>query len=151
MSEQHSFGANELNNELGWEGDEALTEDDIEELKINPPKRPPFPILVLLFALVKDFSDIISLGLLGIFTNIIGWFVIRIYLFGKVGFIKKILYRRFIFTFILEFFPFINMIPQWSVFVVRGYFSEIKKIDQVLETIESLIKAISEGKLKDVA
>lgn len=150
MAEQYPFGLSELNKELGWEGEEALAENDIEEIKANLPQRPSFPIFTFFCALLKDFIDIASLGILGIFTNIIIWIVISVYLWGKVGFVKKLLYRRIIFVIILEFIPFINMIPQWSVFVLRGYFGERKKVNQVLEAIESLIKAISGGKIETI-
>lgn len=141
MPNQYPFGVSELNKELKDELEigEELGEEDFEEIRINLPTRPSFPIHIFTLALIKDISDIYSVGLLGTFTNIIAMLVIRLWLFGKVGFIQKYLYKRFIFALILEFIPFINVIPQWSFFVWKGHFKERKRIDKILESIAKLI------------
>ena len=141
MPNQYPFGLSDLNKELEeeFEPGEELEEEDFEEIKTEIPKRPSFPTITLIFAILKDFGDLVTLGILGTITNIIAWIVIRLYLFKKVGFIKRALYRQYIFALILEFIPFINMIPQWTIFVLRAYAKEHKKIDQILTAIEKLI------------
>jgi hypothetical protein len=61
------------------------------------------------------------------------------YLSRKVSFVKRWLYRRYIFTLILESVFFVNAIPQWTIFVLRSYVKEKKQIDQVLTAVEKLI------------
>jgi len=137
----YNFGVEELNNELGDELEgEEFTNEDFEELKVEGlPKKSSFPVMVLTLAVLKDFFDLVSLGLLGILTNIIVWIAIRIYLLKKVGFIKRWLYKKYIFTIILEFIPFVSMIPQWTFFVLRAYAKENKHVDAVLEAVERLL------------
>lgn len=158
MPNQYPFSLSDLNNELEgeFEPGEELGEGDFEELKANPPKRPSFPVLTFCFALFIDFAFIISLfvslGILGSIINIIAWIVIRLYLFRKVGFIKRWLYRRFIFTLIVKFIPIINGVPQWTIFVLRARAMEHKKIDKILTAIEKLIiRSATGGGLKSKA
>jgi len=141
MSKEYPFNLSELNKELKdeFKMSEELEEEDFEELKVNLPKKPSFPVMTFCFALLKDFIDIVSLGIIGTIVNILAWIVISFYLFRKVSFIKRYLYRKFIFTLILEFIPFINMIPQWTIFVLRAYAKEKKNIDQILTAIEKLL------------
>ncbi len=56
-----------------------------------------------------------------------------------MDFVKRLLYRRFIFRIILEFIPIINMIPMWTFFVVRGRFKEKDSVNKILEAAESLL------------
>lgn len=141
MANQYPFELSDLNKELEdeFEPGEELEEEDFEEIKTETPNRPSFPIITLTFAISKDFIDLVSLGLLGTFTNIIAWLVIRFYLLGKMGFMKRYLYKKYIFTLILEYLPFVNMIPQWTIFVLRAHATEYKKINQILTAIEKLI------------
>ena len=149
MQEEYSFELSDLNKELegNFEIGEELEGEDFEELKVSPPKRPSFPIFIFICAVAKDILDIISLGLLGTFTNIIVWIIIRLWLFRKVNFIQRMLYRRYVFAWIIEFIPFFNWIPQWSIFVLRAHATEYKKIDQILTAIEGLIIRFQKGKL----
>jgi hypothetical protein len=142
MPEDYPFSVEELNQELADElgPGEELQIEDFEEIKIEGlPERPSFPIMVFILAVLKDFTDLLSFGLLGVLTNIIAWIAIRMYLFRKVGFIKRWLYKRYVFTLILEFIPFISMIPQWTIFVLRGYAKEKKRVDEVLTAVERLL------------
>lgn len=142
MSNNYSFSLGELNkkleDEFGFE--EGLEEEDLEEMQAGELKQSSFPTIPLAFAVLKDFVDLVSLGAIGTLINVLAWIVIRLYLFRKVGFIKKWLYRRYIFTLILEFIPFINCIPQWTIFVLRAYATEKKRINQIFTAIEELIK-----------
>ena len=134
----------ELNKELGV--GEELTEEDLIELENVPKKETPFPIFTLIFAILKDLIDFLTFGFIGTITNIVAWIVIRLYLFKKINFIKRFLYKRFILTYILEYVPFINIFPFWTFFVLRAYATEKGKINQVLNTIEKIIMKISTSK-----
>lgn len=148
MANHFSFGLADLNKELEGEfaPGEELNEDDFEEIKADLPKKPSFPTRIFICALVKDLIDIASFGLLGTFFNIIFWIIMTKYLWGKVGFVKKWLYRRYVFTRTLEFIPWINEWPQNTIFVLRGYAKEKKQVDQVLTAIEKLIIRSTAGK-----
>jgi hypothetical protein len=121
---------------------EGIFEEDIEEVKINPPERPEFPFLIFMLALFKDIADWVTLGIGGTIINIIAVPIMFFYLSGKVGFVKKRLYKKYVFTMILEFIPFINFIPQNTIFVVRGYLSEIEQVEKILGFLENLPKKI---------
>ncbi|MEK7175016.1 MAG: hypothetical protein AAB722_01610 [Patescibacteria group bacterium] len=127
---------------------EGLEEEDIENAKINRPEKSDFPWLTVFLAVFKDISDIpgelLTFGLWGTVTNIIAAIVIFIYLYGRVGFVKKRLYRKYIFTVIIEFIPFINWIPQNAFFVMRAHATENEKLDKLFNYLENLAK----GKIK---
>ncbi len=143
-----NFTLQQLNKELklALGEDVELKEEDFSELKFKLPEKPSFPYLIFFLALAKDFVDLVSLGFLGTFTNIIAFIFIRLYLIRKVGFIKRFLYRRYIFALILETVPWVNIIPQWSIFVLRAYAKESKVIDELLTSIEKLTIRYSAGK-----
>lgn len=121
---------------------DGIVQEDIEEAKINPPKKPDFPFLIFLLAVCKDIADWLTLGIGGTIINIIVAPIMFFYLSGKVGFVKKRLYKKYVFTMILEFIPGINFIPQNTIFIVRGYMSEIEQVDKILSYLENLPKKI---------
>ena len=143
MAERYPFKLSDLNRALEEDGfiepGEELEEEDFEELQVKTPKRPSFPVVILTLAVMKDLTDILSAGFLGSFTNIIAIIAIRIWLLGKMGFIKRYLYKRYLFAFILEFVPFVNAVPQWTIFVLRGHAKEYKRINQILTKVEELL------------
>jgi len=144
----HPFTLEDLNRELEnvTPVGEELQQEDFEEIIAKPPKRSSFPYFILTIAVLKDFFDLISLGFFGIILNIFAFIALRIWLLGKVGFMKRYLYRRYIFTLILEFIPFINMIPQWTIFVLRGHAKENKKIDEILTVMEKRLIDFQKGR-----
>lgn len=133
-----------MNDDIELENLEAdgIVQKDIEEAKINPPKKPDFPFLIFMLAVFKDIADWVTLGIGGTIINIIAAPIMFFYLSGKVGFVKKRLYKKYIFTMILEFIPGINFIPQNTIFIVRGYLSEIEQVDKILNYLENLPKKI---------
>ncbi len=141
MPDQYPFELSDLNKELEEELEpgEELEEEDFEEIKIEVPTSPSFPIGTLIVAIIKDAIDIFSLGILGTFTNIIAWIVLWLYVRKRMGFIKRRLYRKFITRLLAEFTPFVNMFPWWTFFVLRAHATEREKLNQILTTIEKLI------------
>ncbi|TSC56856.1 MAG: hypothetical protein Greene071421_365 [Parcubacteria group bacterium Greene0714_21] len=126
---------------------EDLTEEEFQQIVTKSPNRPKFPLLILCMALLKDFGDLVTLGFLGMITNFFFGILIWVWLMGKLGFMRKWLYKRFIFVLMLEFFPFINMIPINTFFVVRAHMKECKKVDAILNALEGFAKQARRGKL----
>lgn len=149
MPKEYPFKLSDLNqaleDELGM--GEELLEEEFDELQVNPPKRSSFPKFIFICAVVKDIIDIVGLGILGTIINPLMWIIIRLWLFRKVSFVQRMLYKRFIFALIIEFVPGANWIPQWSIFVLRGHAAENKKVDEILRTIEGLLIRFEKGKL----
>lgn len=140
MPEQYPFGFSEFNNELrnGDNGDDELTEQDFDEIKTNPPKIPSFPTFVFIVALIKDLLDIASFGFLGPATNFFCWMAIKTWLDSKAEFIKKKQYKKYFFTFVLEWFPWISALPQNTIFVLRAHAAEKKQVNKITSTLLSL-------------
>lgn len=124
--------------------EEGIDTEHIEAAKIDKPEKPDFPFIIFALALAKDIGDWLSLGVGGTILNIIVVPIMFIYLRGKMGYVKKWVYRRYIFTMIIEFIPFINWIPQNAIFVVRAHLKEHEQIDKLLSFVESFL----EGKVK---
>lgn len=120
-------------NEIRGEG---LSEDDVEALKSGKTQRPNFPFLVFSAAIVKDVADMASLGTVGIIISIITTPIIFFYTLGKMGFIKKKLWKKFTLTAAAELLPWVSFIPASSLFVLSAHATEYKQIDRVLNIIE---------------
>ena len=125
---------------------DGIVQEDIEEAKINPPKKPDFPFLIFMLVAFTDIGGfvggILTLGFAGTILNFITAPILFFYLSGKVGFVKKRLYRKYIFATVVKIVPGINFIPQNTIFVVRGYMSEIEQVDKILSYLENLPKKI---------
>ncbi len=129
------------NEELENLESEGLEEEDIEQARIEKPESPDFPFLIFLLALTKDIIDWLDGGIiLGVIANIVITPIMFLYMRNKIGYVQRWMYRRYIFTAILEFIPFINLIPQNAIFVVRAHLKEYEQVDKVLSFIESFAK-----------
>lgn len=128
--------------------DEGIETEDVDAAKMERPEKGGFPFLTISLAIFKDISDIpgglLTFGLWGTATNIVATVVIFFYLNGRVGFVKKRLYRKYIFAMIIEFIPFLNWIPQSTFFVMRAHATENEKLDKLFSYLERLAK----GKIK---
>lgn len=133
----------EFNNELRKMGDnDGLTQEDLDDIEIRPPRRPHFPVFIFSLALLKDFGDVVSLGLLGTITNFLVSGIIWLWLIPKSSFIKKRLYKKIIFPVILEFIPFLDAFPATTFFVLRAHLMEYKKIDRIIKILEKIAEKI---------
>ena len=145
MPQIFNFNVNNLNKELEYEMEpgQELEEEDFEELQARMPQRPSFPTGVFLVALAKDSIDIFSVlftfGLLGTIVNIFAWIILRIWLMGKVSFIKQRLYRKFIGRVVWEFVPLLNIVPWWTIFVFRAYALENETLNKIFGAVERLM------------
>jgi len=72
-------------------------------------------IVTLLLSLFKDFSDILDLGTLGTIINIPVTIALFITFWGMGQTIRKFVIKRFIGAIILEFIPFLNIIPLYTI------------------------------------
>lgn len=132
--------------------DESLDGADVKILVEAPPQKPEFPFLMVFVAVLKDILDIpLELTLVGIifttiFSLIIG-LVLFIWCFGKISggwWKKKIigwLWKRYIFTIILEFIPFIKIIPVTTIFVFMVHYKELKLVKLANQVLEELKKS----------
>ncbi|MBI2052299.1 MAG: hypothetical protein HYT38_01295 [Candidatus Sungbacteria bacterium] len=131
---------NDYDTELANLQYDGINPEDVETAKNNRLEPPIFPVIIFCLAVVKDITDMVSLGTIGIIVNIIVAPVFFFYLWGKVGFIKKKLWRWLISTIVLEFIPGISFVPMSTIFVLRAHATERKKIEKVLNFIESFAK-----------
>jgi len=138
-----SYNLDDLNKELenDLEGNE-IEQEEIEEIKSDAFRKPHFPLMIFILALFKDLIDIVSLGIIGAIINIVVSIIIRIYLFGKVSFVKRMIYKKFLTSQIVEYIPIVNMIPLWTIFVIRAYLTEKKAINRVLTALEKALAKI---------
>lgn len=119
----------------------GIGNEEIEQLKEDSPQSPSFPFLIFIVAAAKDVIDWIDGGILiGALVNIIAIPILFLYMRGKMGFVKKRMYRRFVFSSIIGFIPIANaIIPEWSIFVVVSWLKEHEQIGKVLNIIESSV------------
>jgi multisubunit Na+/H+ antiporter MnhG subunit len=144
MAENYTFGADELNRELAdeLEPGEEFTDDDVEELEIEGvPERPSFPLVTFIFAILLDTGKLFSGGFLGIIFGILGSILVRVYLIGKMGFIKRYFYKKTVAAAAKNVIPILGaFLGSWTWFVFRAHSKNWKRIDQILTAIERLIQ-----------
>lgn len=147
MDDFNDFTAENLNREFANElsPDEEFDEEEIEDIKAEgvPPERPSFPLITFIFAVLLDvlkpLVQIFSLGLLGIVISILGFILTRIYLIGKIGGIKRFIWKNTIVTAVKGSIPFLGaFLGSWSYFILRAHSKNYKRIDQILTFIEKL-------------
>ncbi len=121
---------------------ENLEKGDITLLLKNTPTEPSFPFIMVTLAVIKDILDIPGeLSIIGIVaTTILSVFISLILLFWCLGKLsggwwkKKIigwLWTRYIFAVLIEFLPFMKMIPATTIFILMAHNKE-KKIVKLL-------------------
>ena len=130
-------------------GEEEWTPEEIEEIKIQAPQEPTFPIFIFGLAMLKDLIDILSVGLLGWLAAIVLSGVIWLWIFTKSSFLRKQLLKRLIKPIIaaafVAIFPGLNFLPESSVLVILIYRGDkgivkkaIDKLEQVTKSLEKL-------------
>lgn len=143
MAEDYAFGVDELNRELADElgFGEEFTDEDLEEIKIEglPSSRPSFPLVTFVFAVLIDTVKLFSLGFLGVITAVLGFIVVRVYLFGKMGFIKRYAYRKTLAAVVKNIIPIFGaFLGSWSWFILRVHSKNYKRINQIIMALEKL-------------
>jgi hypothetical protein len=113
-----------------------LKQEELENLSANKPEHPVFPVHIFMMAVMKDLLDILTLGIVGIIANVVVGLVLWFWILGKMNFMKRWIWRRFILYVFIEFIPFISFIPIWTFFVARAHLREYEQIDKILTYIE---------------
>lgn len=151
--------------EIMQEGGHDMTSDEIIDAAQKPRETVSFPLEIFLMAVIKDILDMptelgVATTVLGqIISTIIGG-ILMIWTFGKVsgwfGYKKRLvrgIFRRLAATVIVEFIPFIRILPANTVFVLMAHYHEAKFVKllnlaldtihdkKILKTIERLSKA----------
>lgn len=73
---------------------------------------------ILLLSVLKDFGDLVSLGTTGWLVNIAISTALFIVFFMQRSFIKRFLIKRFIFPVIIEFIPFLDFFPTYTIMAI---------------------------------
>jgi len=128
---------------------ELVSKPEIEELQINPPQEPEFPWLMLGAAIFKDVLDGLDITGVGVvittMTSFILALVIFSWIFGKIKWYQRGLLRwalrRFAIVVVIEFIPFIKIIPLWTFYVIFAYHRESKVVKLIYEALGRLQKA----------
>lgn len=120
---------------------------EMENTVANPPS---FPLIIVIFALIKDLVDLASFGFLGWITSPILGAIIFFWFLGKRSFIRRLLWRRFIkkrafVTAILEIVPFVSMVPWTTFFVIKAHYKETK----IIQELDLLVDAIRGHRIPD--
>lgn len=128
---------------------EAVGDPELKDLRVNPPEEPAFPWLMFGAAIFKDLLDSLDLTGVGVvittLTSFVLALVIFLWLFGKIKWYQKGLLRwvirRYGIVVILEFIPFVKIIPIWTFYVFFAHHREKKLVKLIYEGIGRLQKA----------
>jgi len=131
---------------------ENFEEGDEKLLVAEPAKKPDFPQIIFMAAVMKDLLDIpLELSIIGIILTTMLSFVLSIVLFiwilGKLrgGWWKKKIIRwlwiRYVAVIILEFIPFFKIVPATTLFIWMAYKKEKKIVKLFNLALEELRNA----------
>ena len=103
-------------------------------------RQPSFPIITLTFAVLIDAIKLISGGFLGILAAILGFILVRVYLFGKMGFIKRFVYRKVVAAAVKNVIPVVGaFLGSWTWLIFRAHGKQKKRANQILTAVEKLL------------
>jgi type IV secretory pathway TrbL component len=142
MENEYPFQLQDLNRELESEieeGDE-IDEEDFEEIKRKAPEPPSFPIATVILALLIDTVKLFTFGFLGIVTALAGFILVRIYLMGKMSFMKRFLYRKTVVAAAKNLIPVVGaFLGSWTWLILRAYGKQKERTGQIIDAVERLI------------
>jgi len=124
----------------------SISEDQSEETLIKAPKKASFPALMLAIAIVKDlvdFADFSGVGAVFVYGSAaIFWTSYFIYIFRKVGYMRKLLFKRMAWPIVLFFaaniFPWLRVISMEFLLILLGHYHEKRIVKKFWETLESI-------------
>ncbi len=132
------------NQDLFNDGDELL-------MVKKPPVTPPFPVIIVGLAILKDFLDVLDVSIIGIIFTTIASILVSIILafwtFGRAsgGWWKKRLFtwliKRFLIMLGLELVPFFKIIPATTIFILMAHYREKKLVKIANLVLEELHRA----------
>lgn len=121
---------------------------EVEFFQDNPPEKPSFPIVMLTFAFVKDIVDVlVNLTIiLAVLTSVFSlcfsvvlfaWVYFRT---GSGGSVQRKMIRwvwtRYIVTVLIEFVPFVNIIPTNTILILMVHNKETKLVQLIEQSLE---------------
>src|SRR3989338_7727545 len=117
---------------------DGIEEEDLESFEGKAPEKPEFPFLMFALGVTKDIIDALDgVGIIGAIANVFTATILFFYMWGKVGFVRKKLYKKFVFTAICGFIPVLNtFFPESSFFVFLSYLQEQKQVGKIIEYFE---------------
>lgn len=142
MENEYPFQLEDLNRALEEETEEGdeLDEEDFEEIKNKTPEEPSFPVATVILALLIDTVKLFTFGFLGIVTALAGFILIKVYIFGKMGFMKRFLYRRRIVAAAKNLIPVLGaFLGSWTWLILRAYGKEKERTAKIIDAVERLI------------
>ncbi len=132
-----------MDNELDILEAEGITEEQLAAIKSGEMEEPPFPHMIFFAALTKDIIDVIealgvvTVGIIGMIINIFMVPLIYNYVNQNLSLSKKLIYKRLIGKAVVEFVPYLEAFSFWSFFVWRAHKNEKKKMEKVLNLMQS--------------
>ncbi len=138
-ADQDEFNKQLSQRGIGEEG--HLTQQQLESVEQNTPRKPGFPVTIFAFAVLVDLSDMPTAGTLGPVTSLIMIAVLRIWFATKgTGPVQQYLWKKRMHMLVrrgvFESIPLLNWIPLWSMFVRGVHKDEVEYIDKLLESLE---------------
>ena len=124
--------------------DQTLTieETQIESLSVS--SNVELPILIIIVALLKDISDIVSTGIAGIITSLVFGMIIYLWIFSKSTIIQrrmmKWFIRRFVVVIIIGIIPLINFVPEATILVLLVYNREKGIVKDFFDSLEGVYR-----------
>ncbi|MEK7452782.1 MAG: hypothetical protein AAB614_00955 [Patescibacteria group bacterium] len=131
----------ELSDNLEDEEDE---EDDMTLELENPPKHPSFPFIIMLCAVLKDMSDVLTAGFLGIITSaFFGLLIFFWIMLQDTGIIRKLLIKkvvlRIVLALLIGLIPIAGaIIPEATILVLLIYLNHYKIVNNFYATLEKI-------------
>ena len=142
-----------INDIFDGESGEKFTEQDREQAEKSPPRLPTFPITISIFALIKDILDVpenlsaVAAGLATLTSIPISLIILK-WVWEKTaggtagGWLKKKMIRwvwmKYIGAVIIEFIPFINFVPTYTIFILMTHRKEIKLVRGMKQIMEKI-------------
>ena len=137
----------EAKNIFREETGEELTDEEIQDLIKNKPENEEFPTIIFLLALTKDALDIpedlsVVFAIVGSISSVVLGLIIWLWLWGKLGLVKKYLIRKVAttgpVTAMGEFIPFFNMLPMATIFILLTHYQNTKLVRAFFMVAEKL-------------
>jgi len=131
------------------EENEEFDGDDLALMVEDQAEKPDFPYMVFIFAIIKDCLDVMAnLTIIGILfvwpLSIIFALGLFMWVFGRMGggwWKKRIIrwvWNRYMLTIVIEFIPFLQMIPANTIFILMVHNKETKIVKLMNEALEQI-------------
>ncbi|TSC86998.1 MAG: hypothetical protein G01um10148_103 [Parcubacteria group bacterium Gr01-1014_8] len=134
---------------------DQVPSDEVAELSVmDPQEEPDFPFVIVATAVLKDLLDGLDLSIIFIILTTVLSVLLTIILFlwvvGKLGGgwwkrqLIRWLWTRYVATILLEFIPFLKMVPAATIFVLMAHHHEKKSV----KLFNAALEAFRDGLFK---